>query len=382
MTTIPYFDEKWQNRVLEREIETALRPIAFGRPGDEVEAPDTLVEGLVADLLGGGEAVGVQSASAGLFLALTALGIGPGDEVITAPNSDISTTAAISHARARFVLADIEPDTFNLDAVSVEARITPQTRALVVVHLYGHPADMAPLLALARRHRLAVVEDAALALGARYRGDPVGLLGDVGVFSFSPRKVVGALDGGGMVVTRDAALARRVRLLAGYGQDPDADRLMATGRGSPGPLRHLAEGYNLRLGAVDAAVVRLKLPHLAEWQASRVRVADRYRARFVGTPVVPPVVRDGCTHAFRNYVVRVAARDRVRAVLAEQGIETRVYYVPPVHHQPVYQHLGLGPGSLPCAERAAEELLCLPMYPGIPEEHTDLVADALLGILG
>jgi dTDP-4-amino-4,6-dideoxygalactose transaminase len=328
--------------------------------------------------LGAGVAVGVHSATAGLFLALKGLGIGPGDEVITVPNSDLSTTAAISHTGARFVLCDVEPDTFNLDPAQIEPRVTPRTRALLVVHLYGHPAEMEPLLTLARRRRLVVVEDAALALGARSRGQPVGLLGDAGVFSFSPRKVVGALGSAGMVVTRDRALADRIRLLAGYGQDPATEQVFVSGRGTPGPLHYLVEGHNLRLDALQAAILGLKLAALPAWQAWRTRIADRYAARFAGSAVVAPAVRPHCTHAFRNYVIRVPERDAVQARLDEQGIATRTYYSPPVHLQPVYEHLELGPGSFPEAERAAAEVLCLPIYPGMPEDHAEVVAGAVL----
>jgi dTDP-4-amino-4,6-dideoxygalactose transaminase len=374
---IPLTDVGYQHRLLRAELEDAI----WGLLNDQTCDGSRELRALEQDLgerLGGVMAVGVQSGTAGLFLALKALGIGPGDEVITVPNSDLPTTAAISHTGARFILVDVEPDTFNIDPVRLEACITPRTRAILPVHLYGHPAEMDPIMAVAQRHGLSVVEDATLALGATYNGRLCGTIGDLAVFSFAPRKVIGAAGNGGVVVTADPELDRRVRLFRGYGLDPahaDApigERLKQAG------LAHQVEGYNLKLDGLQAAIVQVKLTRLDEWLAERRRVAGRYDERFRGSTVLTPVVRPGCKHAFRNYVIQVRYRDEVRRSLHARGIASAVLYAPPVHLQPVYHDLGLGPGSFPVAEALAERLLCLPIYPGMPDEYVDEVAEAVL----
>jgi dTDP-4-amino-4,6-dideoxygalactose transaminase len=338
----------------------------------------TGLEREIGEFLGGCEAIGVQSGTAALFLALRALGLNPGDEVITAPNSDMATTSAITHAGGRFVLCDVEPDTLNIDPGLIEGRITPRTRAIVPVHLYGHPAEMTPIVEIANRHGLAVIEDATLALGATYRGRFAGLIGQAGCFSFAAHKVIGGAGNGGMVVTRDAGVALQVRLLRGYGQHPSRQELPPEERHRIERLEHLVEGYNLRLDSLQAAILRVKLRRLAGWTAERQRLADRYARHFAGTVVRAPVVRTGCTHAWRNYVVLLPGRDEVRAVLLSRGIATNALYIPPVHLQPVYRHLNLGPGSFPVAERAAGELLGLPLYPGLAPDAVDEVAAAVL----
>jgi dTDP-4-amino-4,6-dideoxygalactose transaminase len=373
-------DYSLMNRRLLPELEAAFREVVVSG-GTEVYPQVPTLEKEMCLHLGTGHAVGVLSGTAALFLCLRALGIGPGDEVITAPNSDISTTAAIGHTGARFVLCDVEDDTFNLDPAKVEAAITSRTRAIVPVHLYGHPANLNPILDVARRRGLFVIEDAALALGATYQGRPVGTWGTVGCFSFAPSKVIGAVGHGGMVVTGDQDLAFRIRLIAGYGLHPSVQDLPPEERAAQGPKGHLAEGYNLRLDGVQAAVLRVKLKHEKEWAALRQGVADRYAARFAGGPVVAPSVRRDCAHAWRNYVVRIPDRDRVRAALLQQGIATSTLYAPPVHLQPVYRHLGLGPGAFPVAERLGQEILCLPMYPGLEPQQVDDVAAAVLQAL-
>lgn len=375
---IPIFDTTLQHRRLLPAIEAALREVLLGAQWDVVPQVRELEREVVAALGGGGHAVGVQSGTAGLFLSLKALGIGPGDEVVTVPNSDLSTTAAISHTGARFVLCDVEPETLTMDPVQLERRLTAATRAVVPVHLYGHPAAMGPIMEIARRRRLAVVEDAALALGATVGGEPAGLIGDAGVVSFAAHKVIGGAGNGGMVLTRDADLAARVRLLRGYGQHPSRQELPPAERHRLDRLEHLVEGYNLRLDSLQAAIVRVKLPHLRAWGVERQALAERYAAHFAGTPVRAPVVRPGCTHAWRNYMVRVPHRDRVRRALLDRGIGCNTLYAPPVHLQPVYAGLGLGPGSFPVAERAGDELLGLPLYPGLAPEAVDEVAAAVL----
>ena len=374
---IPLTDVSWQHRTLRTEIDAAIWRLLDEQTCDG-GAQLLELEAALGAWLGGVRAAGVQSGTAGLFLALKALGIGPGDEVITVPNSDLPTTAAISHTGARFVLVDVEPRAFTIDVAQAEAAITPRTRAILPVHLYGHPADMDPIMEIARRRGLLVVEDACLALGAEYKGHWCGTMGQMGVYSFAPRKMLGGAGNGGAVVTCDPELDRRLRMLRGYGLSQALTEMPISSRLQQPYLPHDVEGYNLRLDGLNAAMVSVKLPHLHEWLAHRRAVADRYAAHFSGTAVVTPQVLPGCRHPFRNYAVQLPHRDAVRAYLREQGIVSSVLYAPPVHLQPVYRHLGLGPGSFPVAEELASRIVCLPMYPGVSMEAVDEIAGAVL----
>jgi dTDP-4-amino-4,6-dideoxygalactose transaminase len=317
-------------------------------------------------------AIGVGTGHAALFIALRALGIGPGDEVITVANTDISTCSAIGHCGAHIVFADVDGSTFNADPAAVEAAITPRTAAIVAVHLYGLPADMVALAAVARRHGLALVEDAALAFDASVDSRPVGGIGDVGCFSFAPHKILGAYGDGGMITTNDDQLARRARLLAGYGE-PWREAMA----GPDGRLTILAEGYHSHLDLLQAAVLRVKLRHVGRWLEQRRANAALYDELLAETGVVTPSVPQGRTHSYRDYVVRVEARDAVRASLADAGIESALLYVPPLHLQPVYESLGYPPGSLPVTEATADDLLCLPVYPELSDSAVRRVAAEL-----
>jgi dTDP-3-amino-3,4,6-trideoxy-alpha-D-glucose transaminase len=376
-SAIPMFDASADHRELRDALNAALWQVLDDPVCDGTPALVDL-EARLGARLGGVKAAGVQSGTAGLFLALRALGIGPGDEVVTVANSDLPTTAVVSHVGARFVLVDVEPDSYNLDPTRLEGAITPQTRAIIPVHMYGQPADMAPIVEIARRHRLAVVEDATLALGATYQGQPAGTIGDVGVFSFATSKVLGGAGSGGLIVTADPALDDKVRRLRGYGLGPalaDAPlelRFLGNGRD------HEDEGYNLKLDGLQAAVVGVKLGRLDWYLAERRRIAARYTAHFAGTAVSAAVVRPDREHAFRDYVVQVPDRDDVRAGLRGHGIATSTRYGPPVHLQSVYRGLGLGPGSFPVAEAHATRVLGLPIYPGMADADVDRVAETLL----
>jgi dTDP-4-amino-4,6-dideoxygalactose transaminase len=381
---IPLVDLAWQHRQIRAELNQAFVQLVEDAVCDGV----AFCHRLEAEMrqYAGPEfhAVSVQSGSAAEFLALKALGIGPGDEVITVPNSDMATTAAISHSGAAFVLVDIDPQTHNIDPAQIESAITPRTRAILPVHMYGLPAPMDAIGAIAQAHGLCVVEDATLALGASYRGKKVGVWGDAAFFSFAPRKVIGGMGNGGMVLTRHADVAYRVRLLKGYGQDPSfgerpiVDRLLASGAES------LAEGYNLKMDPLHAAVTSAKFAYLEAWAALRQKAADTYAERLtVVAGVRPPMVPSHSRHAWRNYVVTVPAEQRpaVRAHLQACGIDSTILYTPPVHLQPVYRRLGLGPGSFPAAEAVAGRLLGLPMHPGLCSGEIDAVVAALGDVL-
>jgi dTDP-4-amino-4,6-dideoxygalactose transaminase len=375
---VPLVDVAWQHQQVRAAIDKALDELLTETMSDGSQFVHAL-EASIAERMGAGvQAIAVQSGTAAQFLTLKGLGIGHGDEVITVPNSDLPTTATISHTGARFVLVDINPATYNIDHTKIEAAITARTKAIVAVHMYGLPAEMEPILEIARKRDIPVIEDATLALGAEYRGQMAGTLGEAGFFSFAPRKVLGGTGNGGIIVTRNPELARQVRLLRGYGRDPNWGELPIIERLKQPDTEHLVEGHNLKIDSMQAAVIGAKLTKLEEWGERRNQVAWHYTELLTETPgIETPVVPRHMRHAWRNYVVKVPERDQVRAMLAEQGIATAVLYIPPVHLQPVYRHLGLGVGSFPQAEAAAKSLLALPMHPGLSDEQVEEIAGAL-----
>ncbi len=325
--------------------------------GPEVEA----FEAEFAALSGAGQAVGTGNGTDALALALRALDIGPGDEVITSPLSAAFSALAILMTGARPVFADIDPERLTIAPRAVEAAITPRTRALLPVHLYGQPADMPALMAIARRHRLAVVEDCCQAHLATCQGQPVGTFGDAGAFSFYPTKNLGALGDAGAVVTGRADLADRLRRLRNGGQ---------TGRAV-----HGEPGVNSRLDEIQAAVLRARLGFLPAWTERRRALAARYRTRLTAGPaIVPPLADPG--HACHLFPIRSGRRDALRAHLTDRGIETLVHYPIPIPRQPALA--AARPAVCEEADRACRELLSLPLYPSLPEEAVDTVADAIL----
>jgi dTDP-4-amino-4,6-dideoxygalactose transaminase len=308
-------------------------------------------------------AVGVDSGISALELILRAWDIGPGDEVITATNSFIASASAISFTGATPVLVDVCPDTYLMTADAVERAITPRTKAIMPVHLYGQAVDMDAIMAVAEAHDLRVVEDACQAHGARYKGRRVGSLGHAAAFSFYPGKNLGAYGDGGMVVTRSAALSERVRELRNYGQREK--------------YCHVSLAYNRRLDTLQAAVVDVKLRHLDRWNARRAAIADRYRSRLGGLPIGLPKAANGRTHVYHLFVIQIDDRDEVLACLKEAGIGAGIHYPIPIHCQPAYNDLGYTSGTFPVAEAAAARLLSLPVYPEMTDEQVDTVADVL-----
>jgi dTDP-3-amino-3,4,6-trideoxy-alpha-D-glucose transaminase len=308
--------------------------------------------------------VGVASGTDALQLALMACGIEPGDEVITVSHTAVATAAAITLAGGTPVFVDIDPVTYTMDPGAMEAAITLRTKAVIPVHLYGHPAEMETTLRVANKHGLRVIEDCAQAHGARYRGRAAGTMGDLGCFSFYPTKNLGAMGDGGAVVSRDPELAQRVRLLREYGWTPAA--------------RYVSQvaGMNSRLDELQAAILRVKLRHLDEWTAARRGVADLYAGAFADD-ALKPVESPGCEHVYHLYVVRVANRDAVRERLAAADVGTGIHYPVPIHLQPAYENLPGAPYSLPHTEAAANEILSLPMYPSLDRSQVETVAAAL-----
>ncbi len=370
---IPFYDHTVVYRELKPALDAALAGVLeSGRLdwGPEVPA----FEAEFARWSGAAHAVGTNSGTAALKVALLALGVGRGDEVITVPNSDIGSTAAIHHAGATAVWVDVEPDTGNIDPVEVDAAVTSRTAAILAVDLYGHPADLPALRALAGRHGLAIVEDACLALGASVDGRPVGRWADVTCFSFAPSKHLGACGSGGAAVTNDAAVARRMERLAGYGQE--RERHYREGPAPP-PLEHLDEGCNERLDELQAAMLRVKLRHVQELIHGHVRRASLYTGALADTPIRTPTVRPGHVHTFRNYVVHLEERDRVRRRLAEGGIATGLHYAPPLHRQPVYRETPAARRPFPVADRLGATLLSLPIGPHLDGADCRRIADSL-----
>ncbi len=348
--------------------------------GPEVEA----FEHEFAAYSGAAHAVGVASGTDALTLALRACDIGPGDEVITVPNTAVATVAAIELAGARPVFADIDPATMNLDPAAAERAITPRTQALLPVHLYGQSTDLAPLLDVARRHGLRLIEDACQAHGASYGGRRVGGIGDIGCFSFYPTKNLGGYGDGGMAVTSDPALAERLRLLRAYGwKERD---------------RSVVRGTNSRLDELQAAILRVKLPLLDGWNATRRAIAARYDAAFAGLDGLrlPGEAAYG-TRIYHLYVVRLSNtarpepvegrapephREAFRAHLTGQGVGTLVHYPFPIYLQDAYRDLGLTAGACPVAEQAATEIVSLPLHPHLTDTQVEAVVAGVHSFFG
>jgi dTDP-4-amino-4,6-dideoxygalactose transaminase len=365
-TPIPVLDLTRHDAELRREVARAVEEVfASGRfvlgPATERFELD------LAAFLGVRHAIGVSSGTDALLVALMALEVGPGDEVVTSPFSFFASAGVVARLGARPVFVDIEPATFLLDPSQLEAALTPRTRAIEPVHLYGQCADMQPILEIARRRGIPVLEDACQAIGARYHGRAGGTLGAAGAFSFYPTKNLGAAGDAGAVVTDDDRFAERVRSLRVHGATTT--------------YVHDRVGGNFRLDAVQAAVLDARLPRLEAWNAQRRTIARRYGELLGGEAragrVVLPAEAPGRGHVFHQYVVRVAGRDGVRARMAERGVSTSVFYPIPLHLQKCFEGLGGRAGDFPEAERAAREVLALPMFPELSDAEVERVAAAL-----
>jgi dTDP-4-amino-4,6-dideoxygalactose transaminase len=361
--TIPFLDLQTVHRELKAEVLAAL--------GDSLDAGMFVggpqVEGFEAEFagyVGTRYAVGMGSGTDALRLAYLAVGVRPGDEVITVPNTFIATTEALTQAGAVLRFVDVEERTSNIAVEQIDAAIGPRTVGIVPVHLYGQPVDLDQVLAIARRHGLWVIEDAAQAQGSRYRGRRVGGQGIVGAFSFYPGKNLGACGEAGAVTTNDEGLARRIRVLREHGQAQK--------------YYHDSEGYNARLDAWQAAVLRIKLRHLDRWNGQRRQAAQWYREALADIAEVTlpyePEWAEGIYHVF---VVHVPQRNRLREFLSAAGIGTGLHYPLPLHLQRAYQHLGISKASFPVTERLAERLLSLPMFPGLSRDDVDYVAEQI-----
>lgn len=359
---IPFADLVTQHARIRNELEPAIAEVMFGCEfvlGKRVAEFETAF----AAFSGAAHGIGVNSGTSALHLALLAANVGPGDEVITTAFTFVATVAAIGYTGARPVLVDIDPLTLTLDVDRVEAAITPRTRAIIPVHLYGHPANMDPILALAEQHGLMVIEDAAQAHGAEYRGRRVGSMGDAGCFSFYPSKNLGAPGEAGMIVTNRPECASRLRRLRDWGQ--------------AGPYRHVERGFNYRMAGIQGAVLGVKLRHLESWTESRRAHAVRYDAAIEGTALQAIPVQLWARHVYHIYAVRVRHREQMQAEFHRRGVETRIHYPSPIHLVDPWTELGYGIGSFPHAERAAREVLSLPVHPELTPRQVGAVAAAI-----
>jgi dTDP-4-amino-4,6-dideoxygalactose transaminase len=369
-TAVPLLDLQAQYQPLREEILKAIARVCDSQlfvMGPEVDA----LERELAEYLEVKEAVAVSSGTDSLLAAMMALGIGPGDEVVTSTYSFFATAGCVARLGATPKLVDIDPVTYNLDVTAVAAALSSRTKAIIPVHLYGLCADMDPLIDLATRHGIALIEDACQAIGARYRGRQAGSMATAGCFSFFPSKNLGAFGDAGLVTTNDAQLAHEIRLLRNHGAEPK--------------YYHHRIGGNFRLDALQAAVLRVKLPHLPRWTELRRANAVRYGTRFAQAGlkdrVTLPVEPVGYHHIFNQYVIRVPDRERVRTYLADHGIGTEIYYPVPFHLQQCFASLGHRRGDFPQAEAAADSTLAVPIYGELTADQQDLVvrtiADAL-----
>lgn len=359
---IPLVDLKAQYEPLKDEIQQAWGEILSSMRlflGPNVQA----FEKEFAEYCRSGYAIGVSDGTTAIHLALRALGIGPGDEVITVSHTFIATSEAILLAGATPVFIEINPQTYTIDVDQIEQAITPRTRAILPVHLYGQCADMDPILEIANKYHLAVIEDACQAHGAENKGRKAGSMGDVGCFSFYFSKNLGAYGEAGMVTTSNPELAQKMRMIRDHGSEKR--------------YHHEMLGWNGRLDELQAAVLRIKLPHLDAWNEQRRQIAAFYRDRLAGTNLVTPEEASGNRHVYHLFVIRTPEREALRNALQTEGIGTGIHYPIPVHMQPVFSGFNCPPGSLPITERVVSEILSLPIYPELTMEQAGQVVEVI-----
>ncbi len=348
---VPYLDLKAQYQSIKPEIDAAIARVLDSCQfvlGPEVAG----FEQDFAAYCSSAECIALNSGTSALHLALLAAGVGPGDEVITVPFTFVASVAAVVYAGARPVLVDIDPRSFTIDPSAIEAAITPRTKVILPVHLYGQAADMDPIMEIARRHGLVVIEDAAQAHGAQYKGRPVGSIGDMACFSFYPGKNLGAYGEGGAVTTGNAEYANTIHMLRDWGQDRK--------------YHHLLRGYNYRMEGFQGAILRVKLRHLDKWTEARRAVVNHYNLLLTDCDIETPKEMPWGRHVYHVYTLRSDDRDGLQAALQAEGIQTGIHYPVPVHLQPAYADLGYKPGAFPQSEAAAKQVLSLPLYPELP----------------
>lgn len=360
---IQFLDLKAQYETIKEDIKKAI--IDAVESGQYIMGPNVKAfEEEIAAYLGVKHAIAVANGTDALVLTLDALGIGPGDEVITSPYTFFASAECISRVGAKPVFADIDPETFNIDPEDIEKKITEKTKAIIPVHIFGQAADMARIMAIAEKHGLYVVEDACQAMGAKVNGRKVGTIGKAGCFSFFPTKNLGAYGDGGLVVTDDDELADKIRLLRVHG--------------SRKKYFHELIGYNSRLDEIQAAVLRVKLKHIDSWNEARRKKAMLYNELLRNTPVKTPDINGEKSHVFHLYTILAPNRNEIKSYLERKGIPTGIYYPLPLHLQEVYKNLGYKKGDLPIAEKTCEQNLSLPLYPELTDDQIKYVADAVI----
>jgi dTDP-4-amino-4,6-dideoxygalactose transaminase len=362
---IPILDLKAQYATIKDEIKVAIQGVLDSCQftlGSEVLA----FEKEFAAYCGAKDAIGVNSGTSALHLALLAAGVGPDDEVITVPFTFVATAAAIYYVGATPVYVDIDPNTFTMDPDKLDAAITTRTRAIIPVHLYGQPADMDPIVEIARKHGLIVIEDAAQAHGAEYKGRRVGSLGEMACFSFYPGKNLGAYGEAGIVTTDNPEYARRIRMLRDWGSEQK--------------YHHALKGYNFRMEGIQGAVLRVKMRYIESWTNARRAVARRYDEAFAGTEIEAPRALTNGRHVYHVYAIRSPARAKWQHELNVKGVQTGIHYPFPVHLQPAYADPRWGRGDFPHSEKAAEEVLSLPMFPELKTTQQEEVVAAVLDV--
>lgn len=356
---IPLVDLKIQYQSIKEEIDEAIKRIIENTAfimGDEVKR----FEENFASFCNAEYAIGTSSGTTALHLALIACGIRDGDEVITVPNTFIATAEAITHCGAKVVFVDVDEDSYTLNSTKLEDAITPKTKAIIPVHLFGQPADLEPIIEIAKKHNLKVIEDAAQAHGAEYKGQKVGTFGDAACFSFYPAKNLGAFGDAGMITTNNDEIAEKVSILRNHGRFTKYE--------------HTVEGYNYRIDALQAAILDVKLRHLDEWTEQRRHNAALYSELLQDVEIITPKEMNYAKHVYHLYVIRTSQRDELREYLSDQEISTGIHYPIPLHLQPAYEYLGYEAGSFSVAEQMATEVLSLPMYPELSECNIKKIA--------
>jgi dTDP-4-amino-4,6-dideoxygalactose transaminase len=361
---VPFVDLRAQHRVMQTELNEAIQGV-FERADFALGKDVSRFEEEFAGFCGTIYAVGLDSGLSALELSLRAFGIGPGDEVIVPAHTFIATAAAVTFAGARPILVDVEPATYNIAVDQLEAAVTPRTKAIIPVHLYGLPADMDPVLDTADRHNLVVIEDACQAHGAEYKGRPAGSLGHAAAFSFYPTKNLGGCGDAGIVVTDDAEVVERVRAMRNCGQMRK--------------YYHEYAPFNHRMDTLQAAILRVKLRYLEGWIEARRRIAALYTKLLQGSGVTTPIETPDSTHVYHLYVVRAEGRDALQAHLQEHGVGAAIHYPVPIHLQPIYAGDGFRRGQFPVTEHVCDQVLSLPMFPEMTSEQVEYVAEQVAG---
>jgi len=364
---VPLLDLKAQYATIKDEILAGINEVLDSQRcigGPKVEE----FEAKVAEISGCKYAVGVTSGTDAILNSLMSLEIGASDEVITTPFTFFATVGCIARAGAKPVFVDIDPKTYNIDPAKIEAAVTDKTKAIMPVHLYGQMADMDPIMEIAKKHNLYVIEDAAQSISSTYKGKKAGSFGIAGCFSFFPSKNLGGIGDGGMIVTNDKEFYDRAFIMRNHGSEPK--------------YYHSYVGGNFRLDPIQAVALLVKLPHLDSWSQGRRDNAAYYNKKFEGTVVQTPYINPDCETIYNQYVIRVPRRDEVVAHLHENNIGCEIYYPVPMHIQKCFEYLGCKAGDFPESEKAANEVMALPIYPELTDEMKDFVADTILGFLG